>query len=322
MCVGRLWQSTQSIVRHSVACLPSGVSAAGASKRRVVPSFADHLDLVDRLALLVRAVADDVVGVDVPVDALAAAGLAAAHLHHQHGLHLGVGLVLLEVGVDLEPVAHELVRPVALLAGLARRAQVVDGHGDRPRVEVERHRDELPGAGELGLHEPVRARADVALHALHPRVRRALVGRVLGLHHRVAGGAAELRRLHHLDALVGARPPRIISVDDRSAARKTRTLRRTRSTLRSRPAAVVRRLPRPAAAVAHALAPEAERDQRQPEDEDAGDDQEGEDAEVRAAVVADEVEREQRDEQDRADRGEDGAGQADRVARDRARRSA
>ena len=52
-------------------------------------------------------------------------------------------------------------------------------------------------------HEPGGARADVALRAAHARVRRVEERGVLGRHHRVAGQAAELRRVHVLDALVG-----------------------------------------------------------------------------------------------------------------------
>ncbi|MHC4473976.1 MAG: hypothetical protein ACYS99_23835, partial [Planctomycetota bacterium] len=103
------------------------------------------------------------VGVDVPVDAVAAAGLLAPHLEHEDGLDLGVGLVLLVVCVDLEAVPYELVGPVALLAGLAGGTEVVHRRGDRPRVEVEGHGHDLPGPRELGLDEPARPGADVAL---------------------------------------------------------------------------------------------------------------------------------------------------------------
>src|SRR3954470_166520 len=76
-----------------------------------------HLDLVDRLPLVVREIADADAGVDVPVDPLGGAPLFAAHPHEEHGLLLGVGLVVAEAGDDLDAVAHELARPVALLAG-------------------------------------------------------------------------------------------------------------------------------------------------------------------------------------------------------------
>ena len=80
-------------------------------------------------------------------------------------------------------VAVELLRPVALLAGVARRPQVLHRRRNRPRVGVERHRQHLPRAGELRLREPRRARTDVALHARDARVRAVLVRGELGLHH-------------------------------------------------------------------------------------------------------------------------------------------
>lgn len=42
-----------------------------------------------------------------------------------------------------QAVADELLRRVRLLAGLARRAQVVDRRGDGPWIAVERHRHQL-----------------------------------------------------------------------------------------------------------------------------------------------------------------------------------
>ncbi len=247
---------------------------------------------------------------------LAAAGLAPAHLHHEHRLRLGVRLVLPEVGEDLEAVAHELVRPVALLAGLAGRAQVVHGNRDRPRVEVEGHGDELPRPGELRLDEPVRPLSDVALHALHPRVGRALVGRELGLHDRVAGGPAELGRLHHLDALVGADPEdegvdagggdederglaggRPVEVEDGELHGGVVLGERLQATL--------------------AGPPQAEGDEGEAQQEEARQDQEGQDAEVGGCpVLAHDVDGEEEQEQEGGDRGEGRAGQAHRVAGD------
>ena len=101
-----------------------------------------------------------------------------------------------KLGDDAQAVLAVLLRPVARFAGLARWAQVGDRRRDGPRVGVERHREHLPHAGELALHEPPGARPDMALDALHARVRRVQVGRVLGLHHVVAGLAAERHRVH------------------------------------------------------------------------------------------------------------------------------
>ena len=101
-------------------------------------------------------------------------GLPAAHVKEDDGLLLGVGLVVGVARGDAQPVAGELGRPVTLLAGLPGRAEVVDGDRDGALVEVEGDRDELPGAGELRLHEPARPLADVAPRAGDARVRRAL----------------------------------------------------------------------------------------------------------------------------------------------------
>ncbi len=275
-----------------------------------------HLDLVDRLARRVGAVADPVARIDVPVDALGRPALDAADPQQQHRLELGVAFVVRVVRDHLEPVADELRRPVALLAGLAGRAQVVDRRGNRPRVEVERHRHDLPRARQLGLDEPVGAGADVALDALDPGVRRALVGRVLGLHHGVAGRAAELGRVHHLDALVGRGrqdhqvdrghdqegdddPPRTVEIQIEDGERRWR-----RTGLPSDP-------------LAPALAVDTPRDQQESQREERRQHQVGQDAHVRVAAVAHQLDGEQRDDQDPAGRGDGGAQQADRAARDR-----
>ena len=188
---------------HRAPLGPGRRGFLGLEDLRVARRHVGELDLVDRLAARVGEVADLVVRVDVPVDAVRRAACLAAHLHHQRGLELGVLLVVRVVRAHLEALADELGRPVALFAGAARRAQRVHGRRDRARVQVERDCDQLPGARDLRLHEPLGARADVAAGAADAHVRRALEGGVLGLHDLVAGHAAELGRVHVVDGLEG-----------------------------------------------------------------------------------------------------------------------
>jgi hypothetical protein len=91
-----------------------------------------ELDPGDLLAASIGGqVADAVVGVDVPpVDAavlLAGVLGAAAGLEQQRGEAAGILLVLGEPADEAQLVAVVLGRPVAALAGVARRAQGVHG---------------------------------------------------------------------------------------------------------------------------------------------------------------------------------------------------
>ena len=126
----------------------------------------------------------------------------AADAHQQDGLGEGVLLVVGVLGDDLEAILGELLRPMAGLAGFARGAQVAHGRGNGPRVVVQDDGENLAQAGELALNEPGGAGADVAGHAVHPRVGRALVSRVFGLHHGVAGLAAKGDSIHVGDGAV------------------------------------------------------------------------------------------------------------------------
>src|SRR5262249_24376509 len=108
-----------------------------------------------------------------------------------NGLRLAVGLVVGELVDDAYAIFAVLLGPVAGLAGLARGGQVVDGRGNRTRIGIERHREYLPHAGKLALHEPSRTRSNVAAYAIYARVRGILIRRVFGLHHAVTGLAAE-----------------------------------------------------------------------------------------------------------------------------------
>ncbi|OPZ84713.1 MAG: hypothetical protein BWY76_01729 [bacterium ADurb.Bin429] len=129
--------------------------------------------------------------------------VAAADLHQQHGLAQRVSFVVGVLVDDAHAVLAVLLGPVALLAGFARRAQVVHGRRNRPFEGIEGDREHLPRAGEFALDEPTRPRSDVTLDAFHPRVRRVLVGGELGLHHRVARLPAEGHRLHVGDSAIG-----------------------------------------------------------------------------------------------------------------------
>ena len=81
--------------------------------------------------------------------ALHEARLLAADLHQHAQAVRRVLLVREVVGADQLLVADELLRPVALLTGLARRAQIVDGRRNGAREAVHRDRPDLPQAGDL-----------------------------------------------------------------------------------------------------------------------------------------------------------------------------
>jgi len=129
----------------------------------------------------------------VPVDASdrTELGITTADFH-QHldrpRRILFVWQIMLECALGC---AIEFLRPVALLAGLARRPQVLDRCRDRAGILVRQCRVNLVRAGELRFDEPTRARADVALDARDARVWRFLVSRVLRCHDRVTRLAAE-----------------------------------------------------------------------------------------------------------------------------------
>ena len=128
----------------------------------------------------------------------AAARRPSAHVQREHGHRAGVGLV------EREPVQHvqapsvEALRPVAGLADLPGRPQLVHRRGDGTAIAVEQLAEHLPHTTQLGLYVGAPPRADVALHALHVAVRRVLVGSVLG-RHAVARRPTEARRVHVLD---------------------------------------------------------------------------------------------------------------------------
>ena len=128
-------------------------------------------------------------------------------MNYEHAEAAAVAVFVAEVVRAHELlVADELPTPVALLAGLARRTQVVDRRRDGPRVGVRGRGPDLSQARELGADVPAGTRADVALRAGDARVGRAVVGDPLGRHDVVThlsaerGGLARLVRLVRPDA--------------------------------------------------------------------------------------------------------------------------
>ena len=247
------------------------------------------------------------------MDTCGPAAVLAADLHHQHRMQFRVLLVLGVVNADPQLVPGELARRVALLAGVARRTQVVHRRRDRRRIKIECHRDQLPAAGDLRLHEPVGSRTDVAVRARDARVRRTLVRRVFRLHDCVAGRAAELHRLHVLDALVGADREhdcgdrghhaeyqqqlarvRLVQVDDRQV--------RWRLAVRGcLPCTLL-------------VAPDADRNQHQAEGHQRRQHQVSDDSQVGTALETRQLHHEQRDEQHYRNRSECRADHAERAA--------
>ena len=123
-------------------------------------------------------------------------GRAAADLHQQRCRHWRIFFIFLVVGFDNEFIAGETLRPVALLAGFPCRAQILHGGRDRPRVGVEGNRDNLPQARKLGADKPAGSRADVTSDAFHACVGRILVRGIFGCHHGVASLPTEAGAIH------------------------------------------------------------------------------------------------------------------------------
>src|SRR5260370_19545966 len=111
--------------------------------------------------------------------------------------------VVLVRGFHHELISREALRPVALLAGLAGRSQEFHGRMDGARVSVKGDRKNLANTGKLRADKPARARPDVAFHAIHVSMGRALVRGEFGSHHCMTGLPAELSRIHVGDASIG-----------------------------------------------------------------------------------------------------------------------
>jgi len=156
-----------------------------------------HLHPEHLLPLVLRGGVADRVGLGhVPVNAGVAGGLAGVDLQVQGRVARRRIAVHAVMHPDLLPVTVEFVRPVALFARLPGGAELPHGRGHRPLVGVEHGQEHLPGAVELGADQGAGALTHMAVDAAHPGVGRDLVGGPLGVHHLVAGGAAEDRRVH------------------------------------------------------------------------------------------------------------------------------
>src|ERR1019366_5211853 len=94
--------------------------------------------------------------------------------------------------------APELLRPVALLAGVRGWAQVMHRGGNGPRIRAHRRVINLASAGEFGLHIPTRARSHMAFHAAYAGVGRLLISGKFRTHDGVAKLPAELHRVGEL----------------------------------------------------------------------------------------------------------------------------
>ena len=151
-------------------------------------------------------VGDFVAYVHVPVNAFwgAGGGVAASGLDQEADLAQRIVFIAGIVGKHFELGTIEFFRPVALLAGLLRRAQIVDGSGDGARISFEGSGKNLPCSGQLGFHVPRGAGADVALHAGNAGVRRELIGSVFRSHHGVTELTAELDGVSELIGFVTA----------------------------------------------------------------------------------------------------------------------
>src|SRR5271165_1058595 len=134
-----------------------------------------------------------------------AAKISSAGEHHQNGLRLGIGRVVLEVENHVQFDSIKLLRPVALFASVAGGDQAVAFHGRLDWVfdAVENYVPELPGTGYLAFDPALRAWGNVAIHAFHARVRRVLMGGEFRFHD-VTALSAKLGRLHMLYSAVCA----------------------------------------------------------------------------------------------------------------------
>src|SRR5208283_969574 len=109
----------------------------------------------------------------------------SAYFQQQDVLLGRVFLVVLVAGIHQELAAGKALRPVTLLTGLARRAEMLYRRRNGARISVERYREDLAQTGKLRAHKPRCSRPDVARDTVHPRVGRILIGRKLGIHHGV-----------------------------------------------------------------------------------------------------------------------------------------
>ena len=122
-------------------------------------------------------------------------GVLSAEVKDDDALRFGIVFVVGEGGFNEELFTDEAGRRVAAFADIAGGAQVLDRRLDGGGIGVERDLDELLGSVDLGAHVGAGAGADVAGDAIDVGVRGDFVSGVLGMHH-VAGLPAELGRIH------------------------------------------------------------------------------------------------------------------------------
>lgn len=132
-------------------------------------------------------------------------GAGAADFQEQTDAERSICFVREKMSVGAVAVPAELLRPVALAAGLFGWAKVMNGGFDWLVIIVSDHAHELVNPVELGFDVRFSAFADVAGDAIDSRVRRVEVGRELRFHRRVAGLSAELDGLGVVIGLVTAK---------------------------------------------------------------------------------------------------------------------
>src|SRR5579863_3922943 len=259
-----------------------------------------------------RDVLDAPLGVQVtPVNAQLAIPGVAADLEKQDGGEFCVLFVFFKVPDDDQLVAREGLRIVALLARLARRPQIRHGHRDRPFVGMKRHGIDLPEAGKLRADEPGRAGADVTLNAFNAGVRRTLIRRKFGLHHRVARLPAESHRIHVLHSAIGsdAEDDDVCHSQARHPAESLAKRRNRKINLREGAGELS------GSAKLEPVHQRAGGYQQETQDKDPGKNQKEDEANVRMKGTADnEIEQPEGDQRDCRTRGQDGACQAQRIA--------
>src|SRR5215207_9973851 len=205
----------------------------------------------------------------------------------------------------------EFLRPVTLLARLPGGAHVVDRSRNRLFVITGDHPPQLPGAVRLRANKVAGAAADVTGHAFYPRVRCVLIRDVLGLHRRVADLAAELTRLHVVNATVsGQRNDQRIDDSEGEYDRGNTTMMAV-AEVDHRPVTLAWMQ-----AIASSRPPHSRRDKEQPEGERGRDGDEDDDADVRVGESAEEFEDEENDEEDSRRSGDYPSSPRDRVARE------
>ena len=286
-CVGRLWQSMQSMRRRSPWANCSAVG--GFSVETILRHGAVFIPVAypgDHLTFFVRRH----VSGHTQVPAVNPHGFAVrahpADVHQQHGLGGGFfsSSPNLVFTTNFSPENFSGQWHCSQVSRAGRRLWT--GRGNGPGVKVERHGQHLVAPREFGADKPGRPGTDVAVDAGHARVRRALVGRVFGRHHLMAGQPAELHGFHVQRAAVAGDGEKR-NVDGghhgyEQCGAPQLPLRKIYGRVSHRQKAQP--------AFPAELAVDARGDQNQSRDEDRGQDQEKQDARVRVGRVPEKLE--------------------------------